>query len=113
MASFFRLIPDAVRHGYFLEGNFFRWAANIRRHRPRRRADLLEPAIAAEIDLLFGWSAVAGGYFWLFLSLVAVLMVLVPLGSYLGVWSRDEQNYSLFYERGPRLDMGAFVIAAL
>ena len=85
----------------------------IRRHRPRRRADLLEPAIAAEIDLLFGWSAVAGGYFWLFLSLVAVLMVLVPLGSYLGVWSRDEQNYSLFYERGPRLDMGAFVIAAL
>ena len=62
---------------------------------------------------MFGWSAVAGGYFWLFLSLVAVLMVLVPLGSYLGVWSRDEQNYSLFYERGPRLDMGAFVIAAL
>jgi hypothetical protein len=85
----------------------------IRRYLRRRRAELLEPAIAAEIDLLLGWSAVVGGYLWLFLSLVAVLIVLVPLGSYLGVWPRDEQNYSLFYERGPRLDMIATVIAAL
>src|SRR4029453_12599994 len=41
----------------------------IRRYLRRRRAELLEPAIAAEIDLLFGWSAVVGGFFWFFLSL--------------------------------------------
>jgi hypothetical protein len=84
----------------------------IRRYLRRRRAELLEPAIAAEIDLLLGWSAVAGGCFWLFFSVVAVLYVLVMLGSYLEVWSHLE-GYPLFYERGPHLDMVALVIAAL
>jgi len=84
----------------------------IRRYRRRRRAELLEPAIAAEIDLLFGWSAVVGGYLWLILSVATVLYVLVLLGSYLEVWSRLE-GYPLFYERGPHVDMVAWVIAAL
>jgi hypothetical protein len=84
----------------------------IRRYRRRGRAELLEPAIAAEIDLLLGWSAVVGGYLWLFLSAVVLLFVLVLLGSYLEVWSRFE-SYRLFYERGPHLDMVAWVIAAL
>jgi conflict system STAND superfamily ATPase len=84
----------------------------IRRYPRRRRAEVLEPAIAAEIDLLFGWSAVAGGYLWLFLSVLALLYVLVLLGSYLDVWSRLE-GYPLFYERGPHIDMVAWVIAAL
>src|SRR5262249_3008622 len=84
----------------------------IRRYLRRRRAELLEPAIAAEIDLLFGWAAVVGGYLWLFLGVVAALYALVLLGSYLGVWSQLE-GYPLFYERGPRLDMGATLIAAL
>lgn len=84
----------------------------IRRYRRRRRAELLEPAIAAEIDLLFGWSAVVAGYLWLFLSAVVLLLVLILLGSYVEVWSHLE-GYRLFYERGPRLDMIATVIAAL
>src|SRR5262249_8156578 len=77
----------------------------------RGRAELLEPAIAAAIDLLFGWSAVVGGYLWLFLSVVFALYVLVLLGSYLEVWSRLE-GYPVFYERGPHLDMVAWGIAA-
>jgi hypothetical protein len=84
----------------------------IRRYRRRRRAELLEPAIAAEIDLLFGWSAVVGGYLLLSLSVVFALFVLVMLGSYLEVWARLE-GYPLFYERGPHLDTVAWVIAAL
>ena len=84
----------------------------IRRYLRPRRAELLEPAIAVEIDLLFGRSAVVGGCLWLFLSVVAVLYVLALLGSYLEVWSRLE-GYPLFYERGPHLDMVAWVIAAL
>src|SRR5262249_14560366 len=60
----------------------------IRRYLRRRRAELLEPAIAAEIDLLLGWSAVAGGCLWLFFSAVADLFVVVLLVSYLEVWSR-------------------------
>src|SRR5262249_39396163 len=84
----------------------------IRRYLRRGRAELLEPAIAAAIDLLFGWSAVVGGYLWLFLSVVFALYVLVLLGSYLEVWSRLE-GYPVFYERGPHLDMVAWVIAAL
>jgi hypothetical protein len=84
----------------------------IRRYRRRTRAELLEPAIAAEIDLVFGWSAVVAGYLWLFLSAVVLLLVLILLGSYMEVWSHLE-GYRLFYERGPRLDMIATVIAAL
>ena len=84
----------------------------IRRYLRRRRAELLEPAIAAEIDLLLGWSAIVSGCLWLFLSVLAALYILVLLGSYLEVWSRLE-DYPLFYERGPRLDMVARVIAAL
>jgi len=84
----------------------------IRRYRRRRRAELLEPAIAAEIDLVFGWSAVVGGYLSLSLSVVFALYVLVMLGSYLEVWSRLE-GYHLFYERGPHLDTVAWIIATL
>jgi Novel STAND NTPase 1 len=84
----------------------------IRRYLRRKRAELLEPAIAAETDLLLGWSAIVSGCLWLFLSVAAVLYVLVMLGSYLEVWSRLE-GYPLFYERGPGLDTGATVIAAL
>jgi hypothetical protein len=97
----------------FSKAIFSRGQRTIRRYRRRRRGERLEPAIAAEIDLLLGWPAVVGGGFWLFLSLVTVIVVSIPLGyHYLGVGWRDE-DFLLFYERGPRLDLAAMVVAAL
>jgi hypothetical protein len=97
----------------FSKAIFSRGQRTIRRYWRHRRAELLEPAIAAEIDLLLGWPAVVGGGFWLFLSLVIVIMVSITLGyHYLGIGWRDEA-FHLFYERGPRLDFAATVVAAL
>jgi hypothetical protein len=97
----------------FSKAIFSRGQRTIRRYLRRRRAELLEPAIAAEIDLLLGWPAVVGGGFWLFLSVAIVIVVSIPLGyHYLGIGARDE-SYSLFYERGPRLDLAATLVAAL
>ncbi|HEY7666039.1 MAG TPA: hypothetical protein VH934_23215 [Xanthobacteraceae bacterium] len=85
----------------------------IRRYYLRRRqTQLLEPAMAAQIDLVLGWPAVVGGFFWLFVSLVIVLVLFVVLGSYLGAWEHLS-GYAMFYERGPRIDLVALVVAAL
>jgi hypothetical protein len=96
----------------FSRAMFSRGRRTIRRYLRRRRAELLEPAIAAEIDLLLGWPAVVGGFFWLFLSIVIGVVLFMMLGSYLGAWEHLS-GYALFYERGPRIDMVALVVAAL
>jgi Novel STAND NTPase 1 len=98
----------------FSKAIFSRGQRTIRRYLLRRRqAVLLEPAIAAEIDLLLGWPAVVGGSLWLFLSAVIMIVVSMQLGyHYLGIGSRDE-SFSLFYERGPQLDMAAIVVGVL
>jgi hypothetical protein len=109
--AFIVLLPMLFGMVAFSKAIFSGGLRTIRRYLRRRRAELLEPAIAAEIDLLLGWSAVVGGCLWVSLSVVAALIVFVPLGSYLG--GSLLEDYPLFYERGPRLDMVAWVIAAL
>src|SRR5262245_65453870 len=80
--AFIVLLPMLFGMVAFSRAMFSGGRRTIGRYLRRRRAELLEPAIAAEIDLLLGWSAGVGGCLWVCWSVVAALSVGVPLVSH-------------------------------
>jgi hypothetical protein len=86
----------------------------IRRYLPHERKELREPDIAPLKDVLLGGLAFVGGNICLSLAAVALIIVVILLGSYLRILPRElgGEDYKLFYEQGPRLDTVVYIVLA-